>query len=148
VFSALTKRSGADLSHRPWPMRKRGPDTKRGSNPGASKIVMDALKRLNDEGRIELIAAVVMPDHIHFAARLQDTGLSSRMHSLKSYTSNKINPLLGRDGALWESQYYDHAIRTEDELNERVNYCLQKPVRRRLVERFEDYPQWYCAYKV
>jgi REP element-mobilizing transposase RayT len=109
---------------------------------------MDALKRLNDEGRIELIAAVVMPDHIHFAARLQDTGLSSRMHSLKSYTSNKINPLLGRDGALWESQYYDHAIRTEDELNERVNYCLQKPVRRRLVERFEDYPQWYCAYKV
>ena len=56
MFSALTKRSGADSTHEP-------------------------------------IAAVVMPDHIHFAARLQDTGLSSLMHSLKSFTSNKINHL-------------------------------------------------------
>ena len=111
MFSALTKRSGADSTHEP-------------------------------------IAAVVMPDHIHFAARLQDTGLSSLMHSLKSFTSNKINHLSGRDGALWESQYYDRAIRTEDELKERVNYCLQNPVRSKLVERFEDYPHRYCACKV
>ena len=90
-----------------------------------------------------------MPDHIHFAARLSGTGLSSLMRSLKSFTSNKINQLLGRDGALWESQYYDHAIlRTEDELKERVNYCLQNPVRSKLVERFEDYTHRYCAYKV
>ena len=118
------------------------------SDPDASKIVMDCLKWLNEQGRIELIAAVVMPDHVHFAARLQNTTLSSLMHSLKSFTSNKINGLLGREGVLWEPQYYDHAIRNDDELRECVNYCLQNPVRRGLVRQFKEYPYWYCVYEV
>jgi putative transposase len=118
------------------------------SDPAASKTVMDCLKWLNEQGRINLIAAVVMPDHIHFAACLQNTTLPSLMHSLKSYTSNEINDQLGREGLLWEPQYYDHAIRTEDELKERVNYCLQNPVRKGLVNHFKDYPHWYCAYEL
>ena len=118
------------------------------SDPAASKIVMDSLKWLNEQGRIELIAAMVMPDHIHFVAPLQNTTLPSLMHSLKSFTSNKINELFGREGPLWEPQYYDHAIRTDGDLKERVNYCLQNPVRKGLVNHFKEYPQWYCAYEV
>jgi REP element-mobilizing transposase RayT len=118
------------------------------SDPTASKIVLDSLKWLSEQGRIKLIAAVVMPDHIHFVARLQNTTLPSLMQSLKSFTSNKINDLLGREGLLWEPQYYDHAIRTDDELKERVDYCLQNPVRKGLVNHFKQYPHWYCVYEV
>jgi REP element-mobilizing transposase RayT len=118
------------------------------SDPAASKIVMDCLKWLNEQGRIDLIAAVIMPDHIHFAACLLSTTLPSLMHSLKSFTSNKINDQLGGEGPLWEPQYHDHAIRTDDELRERVNYCLQNPVRKGLVNHFKEYPHWYCAFEV
>jgi REP element-mobilizing transposase RayT len=118
------------------------------SDPAASKIVMDCLKWQNEQGKIDLIAGVVMPDHIHFAARLLSTTLPSLMHSLKSFTSKKINDQLGRKGPIWGSQYYDHAIRTDDELRERVSYCLQNPVRKGLVNHFKEYPNWYCAYEV
>ncbi|WP_281796013.1 REP-associated tyrosine transposase [Desulforhabdus amnigena] len=118
------------------------------SDPIASKIILDSLRWLNEQGKIELVAAMVMPDHIHFVARLQNPALPSLMHSFKSYTSNKINDLFRREGSLWEPQYYDHAIRTDDELLDRVNYCLQNPVRRGLVEHFKEYPHWYCAYEV
>jgi len=118
------------------------------ADPAAAKIVLDSLKWLNENGRIELIAAMVMPDHLHFVARLQNTVLPSLMHSLKSFTSNKINDLFGSEGPLWEPQYYDHAIRTDRELQERVNYCLQNPVRKGLVNHFEEYPHWYCVYEM
>lgn len=109
---------------------------------------MDCLKWLHKQGRIDLIAAVIMPDHIHFVARLLSTSLPSLMHSLKSFTSNKINEQLGREGPLWEPQYFDHAVRTDEELKDRVNYCLQNPVRKGLVGGFDEYPHWYCAYEV
>ncbi|MEK6776328.1 MAG: transposase [bacterium] len=37
----------------------------------AAMIVLDALQWLNDRDRITLIAAVVMPDHLHFVAELK-----------------------------------------------------------------------------
>ena len=46
------------------------------------------------------------------------------------------------------NQYYDHAIRTEDELKECLDYCLRNPVRKGLVDNFKNYPHWYCAYEV
>lgn len=118
------------------------------SDPAAAKVVMECLKWLNEQGAIKLIAAVVMPDHIHFAACLQSKTLPELMHSLKSFTSNKVNGLLDRKGPLWEPQYCDHAIRTEDELKECVDYCLRNPVRKGLADNFKDYPHWYCAYEL
>lgn len=117
-------------------------------DPAAAKVVIDSLKWLSKQGAIELITVVVMPDHVHFAARLQDKTLSALMHSLKSFTAQKINGLLGIDGPLWEPQYHDHTIRTEEELTNCVGYCLQNPVRKGLVDNFRDYPHWYCAYNV
>lgn len=117
-------------------------------DPTAAKIVLDCLKWLSGKGAIKLVAAVVMPDHVHFAACLQDKTLSALMHSLKSFTSQEINGLLGRSGPLWEPQYHDHAIGIEDELKDRVDYCLQNPLRKGLVDNFKDYPHWYCAYEV
>ncbi|HOV88164.1 MAG TPA: transposase [Syntrophobacteraceae bacterium] len=118
------------------------------SDTTAATIILDCLKWLNDQSRIHLIAAVVMPDHIHFVARLLNTTLPSLMHSLKSFTANRINERLGRVGPLWEPQYYDHAVRSEDELRECVRYCLENPARKGLIKDFKAYPHWYCVYEV
>jgi REP element-mobilizing transposase RayT len=117
-------------------------------HPAAAKIVLDALKWLNDKKRINLVTAVVMPDHLHFVSELKDTSLSNVMHSLKSFTANKINRAIGRNGQLWERQYYEHGIRNEKALMDIVKYCLENPLRKGLVDDFREYKYWYCVYDV
>lgn len=54
--------------------------------------------------------------------------LSSIMHSLKSYTANRVNELLGLSGPFWQRESYDHWIRTLDELERIVAYVIGNPV--------------------
>jgi len=88
----------------------------------AAKIVLSGLHWLDQQGRIRLEAVVVMPDHLHFVAELRSGNLSKLMQTLKGYTSRKINRLLDRKGPLWQPQYHDHAIRTNETLKEVTIY--------------------------
>ena len=115
---------------------------------GAAKIVLDSLHWLEDRGIIILDAAVVMPDHLHFVAGLNDGSLSSMMHSLKSYTAQKVNDLLQQEGQLWQRHYHDHAVRQDEDLTSLVTYVLHNPVRAGLTNDFHDYPFWYCRWDV
>lgn len=113
-----------------------------------NSIVAGALRWLHDNNRIELLAYVIMPDHLHFIAILRTGSLSELMQSLKSYTAKKINGILQRKGKLWQDQYHDHALRKEEDLKDVVYYCLNNPVRKRMVEDYRDYPYWYCKWKI
>jgi len=115
---------------------------------GAAKIVLDSLHWLAKQEKIIFDAAVVMPDHIHFVAGLKQGSLAQIMHSMKSYTAQKINPIMQREGAFWQPQYHDHVIRDDEELKQVVLYALHNPVRAGLVGDFHDYPYWYCRWKV
>jgi len=117
-------------------------------DPAAGAVVLDALKWLDQKGRMVLDAAVLMPDHLHFSAELKIDGLAKLMHSLKSYTAKQINAVLKRQGSLWQDQYYEHAIRKDEDLNEVALYMLNNPVRTGLVDDFHDYPFWYCRWVV
>lgn len=114
----------------------------------AAKIVLSSLHWLDQQGRIRLEAAVVMPDHLHFVAELRSGNLCKLMQTLKGYTSRMINQFLDRKGPLWQPQYYEHAIRTDLELKEITLYCLYNPVRAAIVYDFHDYPHWYCRWSV
>lgn len=111
-------------------------------------IVISALEWLHKKDRIDLFAYVVMPEHLHFIAALKKDALPGVMHSLKSYTSKKINTILNKQGKVWQDQYHDHAIRKEENLKEIVYYCLDNPVRKKLVGDYRDYPYWYCKWEV
>jgi REP-associated tyrosine transposase len=68
--------------------------------------------------------------------------LTAIMHSLKSYTANKVNEVLGRTGALWQHESYDHWVRDLGELERIVNYIKANPVRAGLCEKPSD---WGCS---
>ena len=89
-----------------------------------------------------------MPDHLHFVANLKHGTLSDTMHSLKSYTAQKINSVLQREGPFWQRHYHDHAVRSDEDLHSIVLYVLQNPVRAGLINDFHDYPFWYCRWEV
>jgi REP element-mobilizing transposase RayT len=117
-------------------------------DPAAAGIVLDSLKWLDQQGKMVLDAAVLMPDHLHFVAELKTDGLPNLMHSLKSYTAKQVNAVLKRQGSFWQDQYHEHAIRKDEDLKGVVLYMLNNPVRAGLVEDFHDYPFWYCRWAV
>ena len=62
------------------------------------------------------------------------------MHSLKSFTAQEANKLIGRTGAFWEAESYDHVIRTHAEFHRVVAYVLNNPVKAHLVRRWQEWP--------
>jgi REP element-mobilizing transposase RayT len=103
---------------------------------------------LDRKKRMSLVCAVVMPDHLHFVAYLEASTLSSVMHSLKSFTANQINKLLGREGSVWEPQYFEKCLRDERSFTEAIRYCLRNPVVSGIVDSPGDYPFLFCRFEV
>jgi len=101
------------------------------------RIVEDALLHFDGE-RYRLLAWVVMPNHVHVLAEMQEGyPLSKVAHSWKSYTAKRINDLLGRSGTLWQRELYDRYIRNENHLGSSINYIHQNPVKAGLVDNAE-----------
>ena len=113
----------------------------------AAHTILKCLHNLDKDNRIVLDLAVVMPDHVHFMAQLISGSLAQLMHSLKSFSANQINIALNRNRKVWQSQYYDHAVR-EGEFEKLAYYCLNNPARKGLVTTFRDYPFWYCRWDI
>jgi REP element-mobilizing transposase RayT len=42
--------------------------------------------------------------------------------------------------ACWQSDFYDHIIRRDQSFANQIRYIVNNPVRRGLVENWEDYP--------
>jgi len=114
----------------------------------AAAIVLDNLQWLDADGRMTLWAAVVMPDHIHFVTSLGDLPLSTIMHSLKSFSANRINGFLARRGPVWERGCHDHGIRNDQQFNFAIRYCVENPIRAGLVTDIRDYPHVSCRYGI
>ena len=115
----------------------------------ARKIVFDACLYWR-KNKYRLHACVVMPDHVHLLITPLGSekgegvcSLSEIMHSIKSYSSNRINRLLGRRGTLWLDENHDRIMRSEEEVLEKLNYTRNNPVRWGLVQQPNDYPFLY-----
>ena len=51
--------------------------------------------------------------------------MPNTVQTWKSVSSHRINKLLGRKGALWQSDYYNHIIRTPGEYANQLGYVLR-----------------------
>jgi REP element-mobilizing transposase RayT len=111
----------------------------------AREIVMSAIRHW-DAVRMDLDTAVVMPDHVHLIFRVlkwdRRSGLSSLsavLQSIKGYSARSVNALLARTGPLWLDESFDHIVRNERELEEKIEYIRQNSVTRGLVASWRDY---------
>ncbi len=123
-----------------------------GEMPHAARCIVIAACLFWDAKRYELHACTVMPDHVHLLLtpmpRLDAPGchsLTSILHSIKSYTANQINKLLGRTGSFWQDERHDRAIRTETEFQRKLRYIVNNAVAAGLADSAEDYPFLYVS---
>jgi REP element-mobilizing transposase RayT len=91
-----------------------------------AQIVEDAIRRFHGE-RYDLLAWVVMPNHVHALFHLSDTPMSEIVESWKKYTATKANRLLSRRGAFWEADYWDTFMRDEAHQLETRRYIENNP---------------------
>lgn len=110
-----------------------------------AKIVQDAL--LFHNGRsYDLRAWVIMPNHAHVSFTLfRGVHLPVVMHSIKSFSANAANKVLGRTGQFWQHESFDRYIRDNRHYVAVVRYIEKNPVKAGLCDRPEDWP-WSSAY--
>jgi REP element-mobilizing transposase RayT len=106
----------------------------------AKAIVMSAIRHW-DGARIDLDAAVVMPDHAHLIFRvLGGLSLSAILQSIKGYSARLVNALLGRRGPFWLDESFDHIVRHRRELEDKIEYIRRNPVAGGLAASWKEYP--------
>lgn len=103
-----------------------------------AELVQRALRHFHDQ-RYYLSAWCVMPNHVHMVVTpIGDWELSTILHSWKSFTANKANKILKREGAFWERESFDHLIRTFAHFEAFVHYVENNPVEARLCQAKES----------
>ena len=108
-----------------------------------ARLVVSEMRQLHDEGILNSLAWVIMPDHLHWLFQLgEPMTLSNAMKRLKARSAQRINQHLGRQGAVWQRGYHDHALRKEEDMQVIARYIVANPLRAGLVKHIEDYPLW------
>lgn len=94
-------------------------------NKEVRKIVEDQLRKY-DGIAYELADFVIMPNHVHILiCPVIDIGII--MKGLKGVTAREINKLLGRQGKLWQRNYFDIMIRNYNDYYSTSDYIKQNP---------------------
>jgi REP element-mobilizing transposase RayT len=103
---------------------------------------------LHDNGvKFDPRVAVVMPDHVHMIFTplvdehaMEVHSLAQIMDAIKGASAHKINRALGRRGRLWQPESFDHVLRSSENLDAKITYFLENPVRAGLVDQPTRYP--------
>ena len=134
------------------------------SEPAVRQIVYNKLVA-DDPAKYRLDAFSLMSNHAHvvFKPNLSEFDLKEKMtpagpkfvsdhdtlaqimQSLKGVTARECNLFLGRSGAFWEKESFDHVVRDEDGFARAVRYTLKNPVKAGLVADWRDWPGNYLA---
>jgi type I restriction enzyme R subunit len=95
-------------------------------------IVSDALRHFDGQ-RYSMDAFVVMPNHVHALFRLLPPHhLESVVQSWKGFSAREINRRLGKQGRLWQPDYWDRLIRNESHWLKCREYIQENPIKARL----------------
>ena len=88
-----------------------------------------------------------MPNHVHMIftplvnfEAMEIYSLAQVMDALKGASAHRINKILDRNGKVWQTESFDHVLRSSENVDAKTAYVLDNPVRAGLVDRWEDYP--------
>lgn len=124
-------------------------------------ILRQAVHEARHARPFDILAWVVLPDHMHAVWRLpsNDTNYSQRWGRIKSHFSRDacraglvppppigkqnggVNPALRRKGELgiWQPRFWEHHCRSETDLARHIHYCWLDPVKHECANRPTDW---------
>ena len=108
--------------------------------PEIINIFTDILNSVVSKAGCIIPVYCFMPDHQHLiiTGTQDDSDIWKAIVSYKQKTGfwMSVNKL----GVRWQKDYYDHVIRTREDIASQVRYILDNPVRKGLVSSWQEYP--------
>jgi hypothetical protein len=89
-------------------------------------------------GDVLLLLHVILTPLIDPKRRLI-VSLIEIMRSIKGASAREINQRLHRQGSVWQEESFDHVLRSFENLDAKIDYLLQNPVRAGLVQEWQMY---------
>jgi len=97
-------------------------------------LLLQTLYRYRREGRYQLHAFVVMPEHVHLLLTpANNVTLEHAVQLIKGGYSHTLGATLGRAREIWQRGFTDHRIRDHQDFLSHRNYIHQNPAERQLV---------------
>ena len=89
----------------------------------------------------ELTAWCLMPDHLHVLlfGRSPEADTWKAIVDFKQQTGYWLKT--NRPGIVWQRDFYDHVIRSDESLERHARYILENPMRAGLVVDWTDHPR-------
>ena len=103
--------------------------------------VTNCLLELRSRSKTRIFAYCLMPNHLHLLLTPSENQVSvpKFMQIFKGKTTH-IFWKYGFKGRLWQKSYYDHIMRSYEDLHETAKYILNNPVRKNMVTEISEYP--------
>jgi putative transposase len=106
--------------------------------PPIAELLLDVLLHYRAQQKYLLHEFVVMPNHFHLLIT-PEQALERAVQLIKGGFSFRIKKELGFGGEVWQSSYYDHRVRDEEEYSRIRTYIQENPVRAGMVSSPMEY---------
>jgi len=121
-------------------------DRKRKLFENAERVnsIIEILANESSKSGFKIWAYCFMPDHLHLLLEGDkidaDMKLFVKVFKQKTgYLYHKESDATGNSGKMWQSSYYDHVLRSDEDTYEIVKYIINNPVRKALANNYMDY---------
>jgi len=108
-----------------------------------ARLFLKTLFSYRRQGRFELHAFVLMPEHFHLLLTPSAIPLERAMQFIKGGYSHAVKQQLGNSLEIWGRGFTDHRIRDAEDFVHHRMYIHQNPVERRLVAEPSEFR--YCS---
>jgi len=117
------------------------------TNEQRISLIYGSINKVYQRYKFVINGFVIMPNHLHLLIISQNNDLSDIMHDIKGNITSEIfnKEHLQSQFPIWQKGFYDHVIRNEKDLVEKLNYIHSNPLRARLVKEITEYE--YSSYK-
>jgi len=113
-------------------------------------LLRDSVRRVRRAHPFEIVAWVVLPDHMHAVWVLppEDTDFAMRWNQIKGAFSRALpktetvstSRVHKRERGIWQRRFWEHLVRDQDDLARHVDYVHYNPVKHGYVERAVEWP--------
>jgi REP element-mobilizing transposase RayT len=105
-------------------------------------LVQAQLHGLESRGLWHVRTSTLMPDHFHLLVTLDvRSSLAEAVRLLKG----PLSPVLRMRGLCWQKKFYDHRLRSEDDLLTTFLYIFLNPYRAGLIKTGQKWTWYQCA---
>ena len=109
------------------------------------EIVIEAMLHYRDQGKYQLHAFVLMPDHVHaILTPGSEIPLERAVQLIKGGSAREVSERLDYRFPVWQRGYTDHRIRNGQDYETHLRYIEANPVKAGLAGSAAEYP-WSSA---